>query len=109
MKLRSVTQHIQRFPDGGSSRNVHLRFRKGKKDVDKCIKVTASSGDDISAETKYLILLKAREAERDFAFMKHGDKWRDHVPMRTFWETSMTDREHELVEDAVQLMRDING
>ena len=114
MQLSQVIESKQRFPGGGISKHVCLLFRDGPHEVEKNIKVSSacravSSRDDLDDETKYMILIASREAERDFAFMKHGEQWRDHVPFGFFWNTHLTKDEYDIVESAVAMMRKINA
>jgi hypothetical protein len=109
MKLERVRNVSQKFPDGSTSSAVSLIFADGDDVVVKKVRISSCSkavGAPLAAESTWQIMKAAREAIRDFAFKKHGEKWKDHIPVGDFWNERMSDVEKELVKHAVILMRE---
>ena len=59
--------------------------------------VGCSEADDVRRS----LVRRAREAVRDFAYMKHGpEKWKEHVEWGGFFDAP-TDEEKQMIEDAL--------
>jgi hypothetical protein len=107
MRLSRAIKSGQQYPDGTSSTDVLLIFTDGANKAFKRVRITGCAlkvSSDLSKEAHWLIMKASREAERDFAFMRYGDQWREHVTMGRFWSASISDEEKDIVQQAVDLV-----
>lgn len=112
MKLVSAREVKQQFPEGTSSDLVELVFDADGYPIVKRVKISnvrrlvASDDQDMKAEAGWLLTKAAREAERDAAYQKHGDNWREHVK-GDFWGEA-TEDEKRIVSDAIDMLVEIS-
>lgn len=84
MKFLGLAEYKQGFPDGTSAPGWMLRFERDGVEVTKRITVSglarkcAKNKHQLNAEFVRMCQKAAREADRDLAFIKHRDEWRDH-------------------------------
>jgi hypothetical protein len=110
VKLTRADATTQRFPDGTKSEAVALTFEQDGETVIKRVKISgcaaAVNAGPLKAEATRTVLQAAREAVRDFAYMKHRDDWKQHVSFGSFFSDEMSQEEAELVKRAVELLRE---
>lgn len=109
MKITSAKRARQRFPDGTSSRLVVLTFEQDGEVVFKRVQISSCAeavSNDLRIEARRLVVKAAREAVRDFAYMKHGDDWKKHVEWGRFFSGDLTPEEHEIVDQAIELLKE---
>lgn len=107
MNITKVDLAKQKMPDGSLSNSVVLFFKEDKHIVTKRLKITSTLTDKkpLKSEATYLVAKSIREAERDFAYKKYGDKYIDHIKnIGSFWSDEITDAESELIKQAVILL-----
>jgi len=70
--------------------------------------VLENNGHQITKELRisdcaawYQILRRIREAEREFLYRDHGDRWPDFAEPNRFWGTEMTEEEASLLKGAL--------
>ena len=88
---------------------IRMVFEHNGNRISKMAQISSCAlavGSDRKKEAEYSILKKVREAERDFAFLEHGETWREHCGnIGKFWLTSITDEEQQLLRQAIDLLK----
>jgi hypothetical protein len=82
-------------------------FCDGKNKIEKDWEVAVTShrlDKDILDELLYGIIVRYREAEREFAYLEHGNQWRKHVTWGRFWERRRNDEEDRVVAEILKIL-----
>lgn len=79
--------------------SVTLFFHENAHDVQKRFRSNGLSPQEL----RHLVLLKIREARRDFLYFLHGDDWRQHDKGK-FFSATETPEEEEIVNEAIRLL-----
>ncbi len=102
MKITVNKKLLTDFPNLNTIKVAQLVFEEDDRYVVKLIKISpAVSQQDFRNEVIVKIEQRAKEAEWDFAYMKYGDDWKNHVRMGNFWAFEPTKEHFEIVDKVV--------
>lgn len=90
---------------------VALSFESDKRVIRKRLKISACHRNywsvsmrelagTLEKQVAYTLLKACREAERDYAYMDFGDKWREHCPGMGWWHAARSPAEDAILKKA---------
>lgn len=85
---------------------MSLTFEQNGREVNKSFKISDCArrvAIDIESEATRTIMKYCLEAERDFAYMEFGDKWREHIT-GNFFTSPPSEIEMAIIEDAKRML-----
>lgn len=82
--------------------SVVATFGEGERHVSKAFNYKTPIGQWERNDATRNVARVIREAERDLAYMEHGEKWPDHVG--PFWSETRTPEEKALIDEAVAIL-----
>jgi len=87
---------------------IWLTFQDGEDTVHKQVAISYLGrlvANNLPKYADYEILKRSREAVRDFAFLRYGNAWREHVPIGKFWSVApQDDEERGIVKQVKKLL-----